>query len=101
MSPDGGTEPRWARSGRELFFRSDTRLVAAQIQTVPELSVVTLDSLFAQPPGLYEGSNNHTTYDIDSDDSHFLMIRQRDPEAERLVVVLNFFEELKERMGGN
>ena len=99
VSPDGGTEPRWARNGRELFFRSDTRLVAAQIQTVPELSVVALDSLFAQPPGLYERSGNHTTYDIDSDDTHFLLIRQRDPETEQLIVVLNCFEELRQRMG--
>jgi len=28
---DGGTEPRWAHSGRELFFKSGNQLMAVPI----------------------------------------------------------------------
>ena len=38
VSTDGGTEPVWARSGRELFFRSGDRMMAAPIAGDREFS---------------------------------------------------------------
>ena len=39
--------PRWVWSGRELFFFNAGKLFAAQIRTVPELSVGPITELFA------------------------------------------------------
>ncbi|MFT5431312.1 MAG: DNA-binding SARP family transcriptional activator, partial [Myxococcota bacterium] len=36
VSPDGGTEPQWSHSGREIFYRSlRDELVAVEVQTTP------------------------------------------------------------------
>ena len=35
VSNQGGTEPRWARNGRELFYRNGDQMMAVDIQTTP------------------------------------------------------------------
>jgi serine/threonine-protein kinase len=47
VSLQGGVYPRWAWSGRELFFFNAGRLFVAEIRTVPELSVGPITELFA------------------------------------------------------
>ena len=42
VSNDGGTEPRWARNGRELFYRNGERMMAVDIQTTPAFVGVEL-----------------------------------------------------------
>jgi serine/threonine-protein kinase len=46
VSLDGGVAPRWAWSGRELFFFNAGRLYAAQIHSAGELSVGKVTTLF-------------------------------------------------------
>jgi eukaryotic-like serine/threonine-protein kinase len=38
ISTDGGTEPLWSRSGRELFYRSGARMMAVDVTTQPTFS---------------------------------------------------------------
>ena len=33
VSNDGGTQPRWNRNGRELFFRSGAKMMAVDVET--------------------------------------------------------------------
>ena len=101
ISTDGGTSPLWAHSGRELFYvRGDRELVAAQIETNPSLRVTERLVLF--PLGdTYSLENIAGMYDVTPDDQRFLMVRiARDDESPtRLILVENWFEELKERVG--
>ena len=98
ISRDGGREPRWAPSGRELFYRSDDRMLAVDVETGPELRVGRPRTLFQTPnPSLAAGTN----YDISQDGARFLMIRsneEREPAIRHVRIVLNWTEELKARV---
>ncbi len=59
-------------------------------------------ALLAQWAGavLHGSANFHQSYDVTPDDQRFVMIRNsRDVEASELIVVENFFEELKAKVG--
>ena len=106
VSTEGGHGPLWAHSGRELFFVNNAfEMVAAQVETESGFRVRERQTLFAIPPG-YEGRGNNSfivgLYDIASDDERFLMVRPfQDAEetSNELILVQNFFEELKRRVG--
>ncbi len=106
VSTDGGLGPLWAHSERELFF-VDEELALVAVQFDPDTGqVLGRETLFALPPGYAIGIAGNNFYDITSDDERFLMVRayEGDADAEgpatEVIVVENFFEELKERVGG-
>ena len=39
VSTDGGTEPLWARNGREIFYRSGDKMMVVPVSTEPELNL--------------------------------------------------------------
>jgi serine/threonine-protein kinase len=98
VSISGGTEPMWTRQGRELVYRNgDTTLAAA-------LNPATGES--GRPGVLFVGPYDFAaiaprSYDVTPDGRRFLMVRYA-PEAEprQVSLVLNWFEELRSRMGG-
>ena len=49
VSTDGGTEPVWARSGRELFFRSGNRMMAVDVATTRTFGASRPRLLFTAP----------------------------------------------------
>ncbi len=97
ISVDGGTEPRWAHSGRELFYRN----------SVPEMVAVEVSSdstfLVGQQRVLFSwGDLDNNRFAVAPDDERFLFVRNRVTEsigAFQLVVVENFFHELKQKFG--
>ena len=92
VSPDGGKIPVWARNGRELFYRNDNRMMAVDVSTTPAFTA-------GRPRRLFEGSYLQGTgsYDIASD-GRFLMIKHEPHALTELVLVQNWFEELKQRV---
>jgi serine/threonine-protein kinase len=96
VSVGGGAEPLWARNGRELFYRNGNKMMAVAIETEPELSVGTPKLLFE---GRFLGTGPvhlRRQYDVSPDGQRFLMIkREQDLVPTELIVVLNWFEELK------
>ncbi len=103
MVSDGAAiSPMWAHSGRELFYGTPQGMVAAQIETSPSFRVTGRELLFELPErasvGIAAG-----WYDVTSDDQRFLMARvpladQNEADVPQLILVRNFFEELKERV---
>jgi serine/threonine-protein kinase len=96
ISADGGTEPLWARNGRELFYRKADKMLSVGIVTTPELAPGTPVVLFE---GRYVRGDNDTSpstsYDVTEDGSRFLMLRRlQAPEPPRIEVVFGWFEEL-------
>jgi Tol biopolymer transport system component len=95
ISTDGGREPVWAHSGRELFYRSADRMMATEVTSQPAFQPATSRVLFQGP---YETTTtNSPNFDITPDDQRFLMVQ---PSAQRSLtsdfnVVLNWLEELK------
>ncbi|MFC1639208.1 LpqB family beta-propeller domain-containing protein [Gemmatimonadota bacterium] len=98
VSTEGGTEPLWAHSGRELFYRdANENLVAARVVTEPTFSPGAQRILFSAAEYVLDFWQRG--YDVSGDDQRFLMLKQLSGENTELIMVLNFFEELKQRVG--
>jgi serine/threonine-protein kinase len=92
VSVDGGTEPVWAHSGRELFYKSRGNQVAVAVDTEGTFSRGDEVALF--PLRDFYQFSVHRSYDVAADGERFVMIKNPEAETE-LVVVENFFEELR------
>ncbi len=93
----------WAHSGSELFFvDAERRLVAAEVEADSVFRVLRSQTLFNMTGyALGEGTDS---YDIGPDDERFLMLRVRGIDDatggdSRFILVVNWFEELRERLG--
>ena len=100
ISIEGGTEPIWNRNGRELFYRSGTKMMAVETTTQPSFSA-------GKPRVLFEGQyvlavfpGMDLTYDVSADGQRFLMVKETGQATSptQINVVLNWFEELKRRV---
>jgi len=93
ISTDGGSEPRWSRNGRELFYRSGDRMLAVTMTPGPTLVAGQARLLFS---GRYQVSDTGVTgYDVAAD-GRFLMIESKGAQgtASQINIVLNWFDEL-------
>ena len=99
VSTDGGSEPLWAHSGRELFYRTaDSKLIAVQVVRDPAFRLGTQRVLFSVER--YEADVFDRNYDVTRDDQRFLMIRQDVGQNDgELILVLNWLEEVKREVG--
>ncbi len=99
VSTDGGTEPVWAHSGRELFYRSASdELVATQVITEdPNFTPGQQTVLFSMAN--YLSGVNDQQYDVSSDDQRFVMLRVDEENSQgELILVENWFEELRQQV---
>jgi len=95
ISVRGGTTPAWSHSGRELFYRSGQDLMAVEVVTTPTFAPGQQKVLFSAAE--YVDSGSRSGFDITADDQRFVMIRNDEAQVEGdLVIVQNFFEELKQ-----
>ncbi|HUF64846.1 MAG TPA: protein kinase [Gemmatimonadaceae bacterium] len=98
ISRDGGTEPLWSPTGRELFYRNGRGdLVAAEFVTEPTFRVTAERPLFSARD--YLTDNRHRNYAVSSDGRSFYFVRTLPGTPSQLVVVLNWFEELRRQAG--
>jgi len=101
ISAQGGMEPVWARSGRELFYRTTgtpAQQMVMEITPGPTFVPGVRKTLFPLPR--YLMGSSHPQYAITPDDRRFVMVRFTGPDrTDRLVVVEGFFEELRARAG--
>ncbi len=105
ISTEGGSEPRWSRSGGELFYRQDDKLnrqndkmMVVDVETAPTFRA-------GRPRVLFEGQFYDfgiNCYDVTPDGSRFIMIKEDPAELgpAHVNVVLNWFEEVKRRVPG-
>ena len=101
VSVNGGREPRWAANG-ELFFRSPDgrQLFSAKPGAGTPLAVGTPELRFEGDYYIAPTGSPRPQYDVTPDGKRFLMLAPTPrPEGSqnrsRLVVVQNWFEELK------
>jgi serine/threonine-protein kinase len=105
VSTGGGRQPVWSKKGDELFFRGEGAMMAVRVGPGAPLSVTAPRKLFEDR--YYTKGLAHTGYDV-SRDGRFLMVK--DPSAGQaaspantlpqtnFIVVLNWFEELKQKL---
>ena len=106
VSTGGGTKPLWDRSGLELFYlvqaEARTVVMSAPIERGASFTAGTPTKVLEGP--YYFGTDGagdaaYRTYDIAPDGRRFLMIKEGGADQTAapasLIVVLNWFEELK------
>ena len=97
ISTDGGSEPVWNPSGRELFYRNGNTMMAVDIATSPTFMAGRPTPLFSgnYVPAITTGYPN---YDVSGDGQRFLMVQpdlQRPAAPTQIVMVFNWFEEVQ------
>jgi eukaryotic-like serine/threonine-protein kinase len=99
VSVSGGTVPEWARNGRELFYlNGKSEMTSLPVQPGPGFAVGQPKVLFSAVPYVLGG--NVGVYDVAPDGRRFVMVRPATGVGEsELVVVQNWFEELRGRVG--
>ena len=96
VSTDGGTYPLWSRDGRELLYYDYARRTIMSVGVEPDGALhfgkpeVAVRGSYAAPFGLTRN------YDISPDGKRFLLLKETDEQSPpHVIVVLNWFEELK------
>jgi serine/threonine protein kinase/Tol biopolymer transport system component len=103
ISTNGGSSPLWSPDGRELFYRSsDNSAMAVAVETKPTISFGTPETLF-RSTNVHIGPGEGTTWDIHPDGKRFLMMKRAaastsssEASRQKINIVLNWFEELKQ-----
>jgi Tol biopolymer transport system component/tRNA A-37 threonylcarbamoyl transferase component Bud32 len=97
VSLNGGSAPKWANSGRELFYINGAQeMVVTPIRAGSTLEV-------GQPKALFSAASyfiipSFPTFDIAPDDKRFIMLRSAAAtEDTEIILTQNWFEELKAR----
>jgi serine/threonine-protein kinase len=122
ISTSGGSRPLWSSDGRELFYMATGGTVTAYITTAGTLAAIMRvpigrDGAFnaGVPVKLFEGpyffasdvgtTGFGRTYDVSADGQRFLMVKEAEASetsaAARIVIVQNWFEELKRLVPSN
>ena len=94
VSTDGGSEPVWARNGKELFYRSGKKLFSVPVTFGTHFAAGTPKLLFEHE--FVFSSEKGNAYDASADGQRFYFVQQEsraDQEA-LLNFVLNWSEEL-------
>jgi serine/threonine protein kinase len=98
VSKSGGTEPVWSPNGRELFYRSSKgELMAAQIDAAGDFHVTSERALFTARA--YATDTRHRAYSVSPDGQSFYFIDTLPGMPSQLIVVTNWWEELKAKVG--
>jgi hypothetical protein len=105
VSQSGGDAPLWSPDGRELFYFGRDGIMAVPVETEPTFN--------AEKPRLLIKGNyvlpsmiEFTPWDIHPIDSRFLMMKPvpsaekstQAPAPSKIIVVINWFEELNKRV---
>ena len=97
VSTDGGRNPVWSPSGREVYYRSGNDIMAVQITTEPSFAADRPEVLFEWAYEARYPVFRH--FDISPDGRRFVMMQpEREPLKPHFRVVQNWFEELKRRV---
>jgi DNA-binding SARP family transcriptional activator len=94
VSTGAGTEPLWSHRGSELFYRDASgNLVVVAVNTTPRFSLGRSTALFSAAG--FTSFRFTPQYAVAPDDQRFLMIRPLETSTDKLIVVENWFEELR------
>src|SRR5205823_10868707 len=92
ISNNGGEQPRWARNGKEIFYRLGTKMFAVAVNTASGFSAARPVGLFDQP---YDRAGTVPGYDVLPDGKTFVMTRAERGSPTEIRVIVGWPEELK------
>jgi serine/threonine-protein kinase len=86
VSAAGGTEPRWRRDGRELFYRNADTLFAVEIFPQQQFTAGRRTMLFT---GSYVSNPRHATYDVHPNGNQFIFVSGDTDDSPEITLVQN------------
>jgi len=96
ISSGGGSQPRWRRDGKELFFISpDGKLMTAEVKGMPEFRVGSVQPLFQTQIWGAGGVTNGHRWDAAPDGQRFLINSAAAVVPSSITVVSNWQASLK------
>jgi len=98
----GGRDPLWSRDGNELFYRASQSIWVVSVETDPSLSFETPETLFTG--NYYAGIG--WNWAIHPDGDRFLLLKpvnatedkSATEDPRKIIIIKNWFEELKEKV---
>ena len=93
VSAHGGTGPTWSADSTELFYQNGEAMMVVPVKSGTSFSTGTPELLFEGSFKL--GVYGSISYDVSADGRFLMMERSQEATADRLHVVLDWFEELK------
>jgi serine/threonine-protein kinase len=97
VSVNGGSEPVWTRSGREIVYREDvgttSRMISAAVLLSPEFVVLSRTALFDVADDVT--SPDHANFDVTPNGERFVMIRAS--QRSRLNLIQDWVAQFKQR----
>ena len=99
ISTSGGTQPRWSRDGKEIFYVERQTLMAVGVTTSPNFSADSPTVLF-EHEGLFADPGVAPQYDVANDGQRFV-VRETGSGGKPISIhiVQNWFAEFKDRQG--
>jgi serine/threonine protein kinase len=109
VSNDGGDSVLWSPDGQELYYRSGTEAMAVPVKTNPVFMMENPRVLFEgnyDPANFTPGTLELNPWDISPDGKRFLMLKpptgadglSTTTGPRNFVIIVNWFEELKQRV---
>ncbi len=98
VSVNGGTQPRWRRDGKELFYVEGDSLMAVPVSMGPTLRLGSPEKLFSSE-ALRIRSGRSSNYDVTPDGQRFVLAEPVAAEAEEptIRIVQNWFAEFQDQ----
>jgi serine/threonine-protein kinase len=91
----GANAPVWRGDGKTLIVSTATHFVATTLSFSPRVEVVKRDTLFTS---FYSAGANDRVYDFNPKANEFLVLSGGTQQQNKIVVVTNWFDELKTRL---
>jgi serine/threonine protein kinase len=88
ISTDGGEQPRWVRSGREIVYRNGTKMMSVPVQVQPEFRAGKGIELFDRK---FDRGGAVGGYDVSPDGQTFVMTRSEQANPTEVRVVVGWF----------
>jgi serine/threonine-protein kinase len=109
VSSEGGVDPIWSHDGTELYYRSGDKMMVVHVSLAGAFRAGKPVLLWQARYSLGMGNScggpgaASANYDVTRDGQRFLMVKDLDQDASsaRIVVVVNFAEELKRLVTAN
>jgi serine/threonine-protein kinase len=97
VSRNGGSEPRWARTG-ELFYRNGDSVLVSRIGLAAEPTIGAPSLVFT---GQYVSAPFEPLWDVSPDARQFVMVREpQGAGGTQLVLMVNWLDAWRARRGG-
>ena len=99
ISTAGGTEPRWRRDGKELYYLApDGKLMVVGVNTGPPFEADVAKALFQVRRRERVSASDQYGYDVSADGQRFLVSAEIGEEtAPPLTLVLNWADEERKK----